>query len=295
MKKSGEPNLRDLRKALKRAPRRARFAWRTAYRTWVLLARLENLAIKSIRAIKAVAYKRQRKLKRWTDAHPYTLLGAFPLWGNPHSFPPEPDARTFSILRASWPLMAVAVTPWVFAFGQVMSMFIDMIEAKAVAQIGRVGFEELEAWLELSSVLFSAPVYIGIILVAGAKALMHRAELVVTQWDWRALPRVGYRFHLVQVSSMALYLGLLVQGVAWSMNHQSFAEPLLRAAVNSPLILIPGFLWLIVHPYIQKNQKAVSRKLYGSSVRAILAAILTITILIGVLAAMMLTLRQPEA
>lgn len=291
VKSFNRPTPSMLRKALKRTSSRMGWAIRAAYRTSALMDLLEDAAIRKARTLKAIARKTQRQARRWTEGHPYMLLAVFPLWGNPRSFPVTPRTRLWKRFLGGLALISVATGPWAVAYGQLQSMFADMNEAKAVAKTGQIAFDQLKTMLELSSALI--PVFgcalIG--LIAAMAMLMHRLEIVVTQWDLRARPRVGYRFHVVQVSSLALYLGLLTQWLTWSMNHRSFAEPLFHWAINSPLILLPACLWLLVHRHLDKNRKAVRRKLYGDPKRALIASLLSTGLCVGVLALLMRSLK----
>ncbi len=221
------------------------------------------------------------------------LLAVFPLWGDPRSFSATPRPSFWKRFWAGFALVSAATTPWVSACRQLQSMFVEMNKAEAVSAIGHVAFEQLETMLEFSGLLYAA---IGWSLIAGTAAiamLIHRLEIVVTQLDVRARPRVGFRFHMVQISSMALYLGLLAHWIAWTMNHRSFAEPLLYKAFNSPLILVPGILWLLLRPWLAKNRRSTRRKLYGNARRALMASIISTVGCVGVSVAMMMLLGKP--
>lgn len=150
-----------------------------------------------------------------------------------------------------------------------------------MAEVGQTAFEEVSTWLEISTWFFPVVAYLGVIAVSLACVLVHRAEIAITHLSWRAKPRVGFRFHLTQVASMALYLGLPVQAVAWIINHRSFAEPWIHAIAGSPLILIPGGIWLIGHRLYRRRRESYRRTLYGNSRRALLASLLTAAPLLG--------------
>lgn len=143
---------------------------------------------------------------------------------------------------------------------------------------------------------FAGPVYallwgMMIVCTAAAAMLMHRLEIMVTHADLRARPVVGFRFHVVQVSSVALYLGLAIQGVAWSMNHRSIADPLLYKALGSPLLLLPACVWLLLRPALRRNRDASRRKMYGNATRALGASIVSTTMCVAVLVALHATLK----
>lgn len=121
---------------------------------------------------------------------------------------------------------------------------------------------------------------------------MHRLKVMVSHLDWRARPRVGYRFHVVQISSLALYLGLPLQVIAWSLNHRSVAEPLFHQVFSSPWIWLPAGMLLVVRPLVAKNRDAVHRHLYGNAGRALLASLFSTLVWIGVLVLILLSLRQ---
>lgn len=209
-------------------------AIRMAYRTSTLLSRIEDAALRKVRLLKAFALSHQRKARRWAESHPYMLLAAFPLWGNPRSFPAVPHSSLKKRVWSGLALMGVATGPWAIAYAQLQSLIADMNEAKAVAEIGQVAFEQTTTILELSAALVPFFGYITIGLMAAVAMGIHRMEVVATQLDLKAKPCVGYRFHVVQISSIALYLGLLAQCLSWSMNHRSSVEPFFRWVTNTP-------------------------------------------------------------
>lgn len=188
-------------------------------------------------------------------------------------------------------MVAVAVAPWAIAYDQCQSMFFDMTKDKIVAEVGQVGFEKISTWLEISTWLFPVVAYLGIIATSLICALVYRMEIAITHLDWRAKPRVGFRFHLTQVASMALYLGLPVQAVAWIINHRSVAEPWIQVIASSPLMLIPACIWLLARRLHQRNRESFHRTLYGSSRRALVASIFTTVPLLGAFLAWKLSLR----
>lgn len=259
------------------------------------MAHLELLAVQASRAMRNFAFRWERSTKQWAQTRPYALLAAFPIWGNPKSFPVAPKARVKDAiqeaLRGSWALVAVAVAPWTVAYVQFQSMFLEMIEDKLVVEAGRIAFEKITTWLEISSWIFPVLAYFAILAISLVSALVYQVEMVITHLDWRARPRVGYRFHLTQVASVALYCGLPVQAISWILNHRSFAEPWIQVIVSSPLMLIPACLWLIGRRLRDRNRESADRALYGSSRRALAASTLSTIALLGVLVAWKLSLH----
>lgn len=115
------------------------------------LSVLEDTAVKKLRRLKAIGYARLRQVRRWTDARPYMRLAVFPFWGDPRSFPVTSPASLRKRFWGGFALVTIATAPWVSAYSQVQSLFVDMNEAKAVAEIGQVAFDKLEIILEFSS------------------------------------------------------------------------------------------------------------------------------------------------
>nr|WP_313123961.1 hypothetical protein [Stenotrophomonas geniculata] len=214
--------------------------------------------------------------------------------GDPKSFPIPPKTRLRDAIRdalkGSWALVAVAVTPWAVAYAQFQSFFLSMTKDQIVARVGQTAFEEISTWLEISTWFFPLVAYLGIIAISLVCALVYRVEIAITQLNWQAKPRVGFRFHLTQVASMGLYLGLPMEAVAWVINHRSFAEPWIQLIAGSPLILIPGSIWLVGHRLYQRNRERYRRTLYGNSRRALAASLFTIAPMFGVLLAWKLSL-----
>ena len=291
MKSFDRPCPRQLRIALQRTPKALWWACRGAYRASIFVSSVEDAAARKLRTLRAIAHKRQRQARRWTDARPYLHLAFFPLWGNPRAFPVTSAMPLSKRFWAGLALVTVATGPWVAASSQLQSLFVDINEARAVAEVGQIAFDQLKFALEFSPLLFAALGWLLIAVTAAMAMLMHRLEVMVAHLDWRARPRVGYRFHVVQISSLALYLGLPLQVIAWSLNHRSVAEPLFLQVFSSPWIWLPAGIWLAVRPLVAKNRDAVHRHLYGNAGRALLASLFSTLVCIGVLVLIQLSLR----
>lgn len=104
-----------------------------------------------------------------------------------------------------------------------------------MSQAGRTAFDQVKAILEFSSPLHATLAGALIITTAATAMLLHRVEIVVTHWDLGAKPKVGFRLHIVNISSFALYLGLGAQFIAMT----SIIKVLLSHCFNE-LRLPPG-------------------------------------------------------
>ncbi|WP_349999099.1 hypothetical protein [Stenotrophomonas lacuserhaii] len=291
MKFFNRPTQQKLRKALRSSSHRMMWSIRAAYRALSLISLIEDAAVRKARLLKAVAHTKQRQARCWAERHPHMLLAAFPLWGSPQSFPVAPQASLKKRFWSGLALMSVATGPWAVAYAQFQSMFADMNEAKAVAEVGQVAFEQMTTILELSTAVIPLVGYVFIALIAAVAMGIHRLEIAATQMDLKAKPRVGYRFHVVQISSIALYLGLLAQCLSWSINHRSFAEPLFRWVTSTPLVLLPAILFLLLRRRLDRNRREVRVKLYGNTRRALFASLLSTSLSVGVLLLLMRYLR----
>lgn len=203
------PTKQNLRKALSSSSFRMRRSIRASYRALSLLSLIEGAVLRKACLLKAVTHTRERQVRRWAQSHPYLLLAAFPLQGNPQSFPVAPQDSLKKRFWSGLALVSIATGPWAVAYAQLQSMFADMNEAKAVAEVGQVTFEQMTTILELGACLVPLLGYVVIGLMAAVAMGIHRLEIVVTRLDFKAKPRVDYRFHVVQISSIVLYLGLL--------------------------------------------------------------------------------------
>jgi hypothetical protein len=108
------------------------------------------------------------------------VLAAFPLWGNPQSFPAAPQSSLKKRFLSGLALMSVATGPWVVAHAQFQSMFADMNEAKAVEEVGQIAFEQMTTILELSTALVPLFGYVFIGIIAAVAMGMHRLEIAAT-------------------------------------------------------------------------------------------------------------------
>lgn len=130
-----------------------------------------------------------------------------------------------------------------------------------------------------------------ILFTAAMAMLMHRLEVVVTHLDVRARPKVGFRFHVVQISSIALYLGLPAFCLTWYLNHRSVAEPLLQKVLSTPLILLPACLRLLLAPVLRRNRDALQKRMFGNARRALVASTLSTAVCVAVLLALRVSLK----
>lgn len=230
-------------------------------------------------------------MRNWSARHPRLLLLAFPFWGDPASFAEMPEEKFCKRIVGVLALVSAATAPLALACLQVQDWLLDMGEARAVAENGQTAFDQFKTALE-----FTGPVYGGlvgalILCTAAIAMLMHRLEIVVTHLDVRARPKVGFRFHVVQISSIALYLGLPAYCLTWYLNHRSTAEPLLQKALATPLILLPACLWLLLAPAVRRNRDALQKMIFGNARRALVASTLSTAVCVAVLLALRVFLK----
>ncbi len=285
------PTPQQLRKALKRTPQCLRWACRGAYRLSVRLSDVEDGALQKLRYVKAIAWRRRRKMRSWAAKHPRSLLLAFPLWGDPRSFAEIPEQKLLQRILGVLALVSAAASPWATACLELQGWLLDMGEAKAVAESGQVAFDQFQTALEFACPVYVALVAALILFTATIAMLMHRLEIMVTHLDVRARPKVGFRFHVVQISSIALYLGLPAAGFAWFLSHRSAVEPLLPKALASPLILLPACLWLLLRPALRRNRRSLQKRMFGNAARALVASTLSTALCIGVLFVLRVTMK----
>ena len=93
MKTFLRPTPQQLHRSLKRTPKCLRWACRGAYTLSARLSDVEDCALHKLRDAKAIAWRRQRKMRSWAAKHPRFLLLAFPLWGDPRSFAELPEQK----------------------------------------------------------------------------------------------------------------------------------------------------------------------------------------------------------
>lgn len=108
MKSFDRPCPRQLRIALQRTPKPLWWACRGAYRASTFVSSVEDSAARKLRTLKAIAHKRQRQVRRWTDARPYLHLAFFPLWATPALSRSPPRYRCPSAFLAGLALVTVA-------------------------------------------------------------------------------------------------------------------------------------------------------------------------------------------
>lgn len=285
------PAPRQLRRSLKRTPQCLRWACRGAYRLSVRLADVEDDALQKLRDVKAISCRRQREMRSWAAKHPRFLLLAFPLWGDPRSFAEIPGEKRWQRILGVLALVSAATAPWTTACLELQGWLLDMGEAKAVAESGQVAFDQFQTALEFALPVYAALVGALILFTATIAMLMHRLEIMVAHWDVRARPKVGFRFHVVQISSIVLYFGLPVACFAWFLSHRSAVEPMLPKALASPLILLTACLWLLLRPALRRNRRTLQRRMFGNATRALAASTLSTAVCIGVLFAIRATLK----
>ena len=291
MKTFLRPTPQQLRRSLKRTPKCLRWACRGAYTLSARLSDVEDGALHKLRDAKAIAWRRQRKMRSWAAKHPRFLLLAFPLWGDPRSFAELAEQKLWPRILGISALVGAATAPWVKTCLELQGWLLDMGEAKAVAESGQVAFDQFQTALE-----FACPVYVAlfgtlILFTATIAMLMHRLEIMVTHLDVRARPKVGFRFHVLQISSIALYFGLPAACFAWFLSHRSALEPFLPKALAWPLFLLPAYLWLLLRPALRRNRKSLQKRMFGNARRAMVASVLSTALCVGVLFALQAALK----
>ncbi|MBK0052757.1 hypothetical protein [Stenotrophomonas sp. S39] len=230
-------------------------------------------------------------MRSWAAKHPRSLLLAFPLWGDPRSSTEMPEKKLWQRIIGVFALVSAAAAPWATACLELQGWLLDMGEAKAVAESGQVAFDQLQTALEFSPPIYMALVGALILFTATIAMLMHRLEIMVTHLDIRARPKVVFRFHVVQISSIALYIGLAAACFAWFLSHRSAVEPFLQRALAWPLILLPACLWLLLRPALRRNRNSLQKRMFGNAKRALVASALSTTLCVGVLLALQTTLK----
>lgn len=230
-------------------------------------------------------------MRGWSKNHSRLLLLAFPFRGDPASFAEMPQEKLCKRIVGALALVSAATAPLALACLQVQDWLLDMGEARAVAENGQIAFDQFKAVLEFSGPAYGALLGALILCTATIAMLVHRLEIVVTHLDVTARPKVGFRFHVVQISSIALYLGLPAFCLTWCLNHRNAAEPLLQKALATPMILLPACLWLLLAPAVRRNRDALQKRMFGNARRALVASTLSTAVCVAVLLVLRVFLR----
>lgn len=234
-------------------------------------------------------------MRDWLEASPRAALALVPFVGMPRSLERAEDKGLWTILKLTWPLLIAAACTWSNAYSQGQSYFLGLVEVQVIETQGRAHFEALRSYMApMPYVIFLVSILV-VMISAAFQNYFHRVNFAVAKLIWREKPRLDYKYHLVQVASVAMYCGTAMTLFGVLANHWGVAEPWVRWFVNSELILIPATCLVIAGHFIRKRRSRVADEVYGSRLTAFIASIVSLLfsfLLLGI-AILLLELLRP--
>lgn len=213
----------------------------------------------------------------------------------PRSLERAGGSSLWAILKLTWPLLFTAACTWSNAYSQGQSYFLGLVEGQVIEAQGRVHFETLRSYMAPMPFVIFFVAILMVIISAAFQNYFHRVNFAVIKWSWREKPLLDYKYHLIQVASVAMYCGTAMTLFGLLANHWGVAEPWVRWFVNSELILIPAICGVVAGHFIRKRRSKVANEAYGSRPKAFIASIVSLCfsfVLLG-LAIILLGLLRP--
>lgn len=212
----------------------------------------------------------------WLEANPRAALALVPFVGMPRSLERSGDRGLWAILKLTWPLLIAAACTWSNAYSQGQSYFLGLVEGQVIEAQGRVHFETLRSYMAPIPFVIFIVAILTVIISAAFQNYFHRVNFAITKWSWREKPLLDYKYHLIQVASVAMYCGTAMTLIGFLANHWGVAEPWVRRFVNSELILIPATCGVVAGHFIRKRRSRVANEVYGSRPKAFIASIVSL-------------------
>lgn len=212
----------------------------------------------------------------WLESNPRAALALVPFVGMPRSLERAEDQSLKAMFKLTWPLLLAVACSWLNAFSQWQSYFLGLVESQVIAAQGRTHFEALRSYLAPMPYVIGAVMILVVAISAAFQTCCHRINLAVAKWDWNEKSLLGYRYHLVQVASVAMYCGTAMTLIGLVANHWGVTEPWVRWFVNSELILIPATCGVVAGHFIRKRRSRIADVVYGSRPRAFIASIVSL-------------------
>lgn len=212
----------------------------------------------------------------WLESNPRAALALVPFVGMPRSLERAEGQSFMTMVKLTWPLLLAVACSWLNAFSQWQSYSLGIVEDQVIAAQGRTHFEALRSYMAPMPYVIGVLAVLVVAISAALQAFLHRIDHAVAKWDWHEKSLLGYKYHLVQVASVAMYCGTAMTFIGLLANHWGVAEPWVRRFVNSELILIPATCGVVAGHLIRKRRSRAADEVYGSRFRAFIASIVAL-------------------
>lgn len=212
----------------------------------------------------------------WLESNPHAALALVPFVGMPRSLERAGDQSLKAVIKLIWPLLLAVACSWLNAFSQWQNYFLGLVESQVIAAQGRTHFEMLRSYMAPVPYVIGAVTILLVTISAALQTCLHRINHAVATLDWHEKSLLGYKYHLVQAASVAMYCGIGVSLIGLVANHWGVAEPWVRQFVNSELILIPATCGVIAGHFIRKRRSRIADEVYGGRLRAFIASIVSL-------------------
>lgn len=212
----------------------------------------------------------------WLESNPRAALALVPFVGMPRWLERAEDQSLKAMIKLTWPLLLVVACSWLSAFSQWQSFSLGLFESQLIAAQGRTHFEALRSYMAPMPYFMGAIAILVVGISAAIQTQLHRINFAFAKWDLREKSLLGYKYHLVQVASVAMYCGTAMTLIGLVANHWLVVGPWVRWFVNSELILIPATCGVVAGYFIRKRRSRTADEVYGSRPRAFIASIVSL-------------------
>ena len=217
-------------------------------------------------------------LRARLERSPHVVLLLFPFLGMPIKLRALEPQGIKATLKAAFPLLGVASTACAGAYIQFQDFYLGLVESNFVATRGQAYFDELKFYLAGFACLVPVLALFAIAIAAAIQTLLHRAMLAITHLDIRAESHLGFRFHLIQCASTAMYVGAFLSAIGLIAKNWSFLETPVRTFLKSDLGMLVVTVIVLARFMIYRRRQKIAEEAFGTRLRQFIASSISLAL-----------------
>lgn len=197
--------------------------------------------------------------------NPYAVLLLFPFVATPATFAATQRNGVKASIAVSGATLLAATGVWSEAVTETSSFAMRIFDQAQAGQLNEASRQQL-GWM-LDRVLgypLTAGILLFLITLSLAKTGWHKGFTAIFPTEKDKRVAVGPHYFLVQTTSNALYVGLLMYVASTIINNWIWAAPYVQAAASPPLVLTLGFVMCVCSTRLIQHRSRVGLQLYGS-------------------------------
>lgn len=226
-----------------------------------------------------------RQIAERLKENPYSILLLFPLIATPDRFSKTQKNGLKAIWVVTVALLGPAAWAWSEAITESSSLAMRLFGQQQTAIPDEATRQKLEWGLgvALGKPLIGA-IMLFVVTLALIKTGWYKAFWAIWTRGDEHQAKVGLHYFLVQTTSRALYVGLMLWGFFFASNNWLWLEPYFKGAASSGLILLPAAALCLCQSRYLKQISVVNKQLYGSWWAQLVSAIASFAITAGLAA-----------